>query len=311
MRTRLLIAASLAAWPAASSAQSADVAEAVKTLTKGTEWQLAEEIEVGFPTHHPQGMVRIGDRFFVSSVEIIEPTTRYDAPQDGYDRSTGKGAGHLFEIDANGALISDTSLGEGSIYHPGGIDYDGKHIWISVAEYRPNSASIIYRLDPETMQPEEVLRVKDHIGGVVHDTDANTLVGVSWGSRRIYEWPLDAEGNVTASPDEAMAARVENPAHYIDYQDCQYAGQNQALCSGLNSYRVTPEAEPFRLGGLELINTEDKRPVWQVPVSLWAASGRPMTQNPFFVEATGNGLRAYFMPDDDESTIFVYDAAPQ
>jgi hypothetical protein len=34
-----------------------------------------------------------------------------------------------------------------------------------------------------------------------------------------------------------------------------------------------------------------------------------MTQNPFWVEASENGLRAYFMPDDDKSTLFVFEAA--
>ena len=34
-----------------------------------------------------------------------------------------------------------------------------------------------------------------------------------------------------------------------------------------------------------------------------------MTQNPFWVEATESGLRAYFMPDDDNSTLFVYETA--
>ena len=33
-----------------------------------------------------------------------------------------------------------------------------------------------------------------------------------------------------------------------------------------------------------------------------------MTQNPFFVEAADTGLRAYFMPDDDKSTLFIYEA---
>ena len=311
MRTHVLTAMTLAAVPTVSMAQSSKIAEAVKGLASNTNWELVEEVHVGFPTFHPQGMVKIGDTFYVSSVEIIEPTTSYDTPRDGYDRDTGEGVGHLFEIDGSGSLVSETKLGEGSIYHPGGIDYDGEHIWIPVAEYRPNSASIIYRLDPETMEPEEVLRVDDHIGGVVHDTDANTLIGVSWGSRRIYEWPLDADGEAAVLPDEAMALRVDNPSHYIDYQDCQYTGQRQALCSGLGYYRTTPEAEWFQLGGLELINTEDKRPIWQAPVALWAASGRPMTQNPVFVEAAGPGLRAYFMPDDDDSTIFVYDAEPR
>jgi len=34
-----------------------------------------------------------------------------------------------------------------------------------------------------------------------------------------------------------------------------------------------------------------------------------MTENPFFAEATATGVRAWFMPDDNRSTIYVYDAA--
>jgi Family of unknown function (DUF6454) len=32
-----------------------------------------------------------------------------------------------------------------------------------------------------------------------------------------------------------------------------------------------------------------------------------MTHNPSWVEASATGLRAYFMPEDDKSTIYVYD----
>ncbi|WP_308162560.1 DUF6454 family protein [Bacillus sp. ISL-7] len=35
-------------------------------------------------------------------------------------------------------------LGEGDVYHPGGIAIDCKSIWVPVAEYRPNSKSMIY-----------------------------------------------------------------------------------------------------------------------------------------------------------------------
>ncbi len=45
----------------------------------------------------------------------------------------------------------------------------------------------------------------------------------------------------------------------------------------------------------------------QTEPELWSPSGLPMTQNPFFVEAADSGLRAYFMPEDDRSTIYVYD----
>ncbi|EFG2885957.1 hypothetical protein BO068_005156, partial [Escherichia coli] len=184
----------------------------------------------------------------------------------------------------------------------------GKYIWVPVAEYRPNSQSIIYRVDPQTMKAEEVFRFRDHVGGIVHDVEGKALHGVSWGSRRFYKWPLTQDGgaieNAAAKPEEL---RVRNPSQYIDFQDCHSAGASRMLCSGLNAYKTKPDAEPFRLGGIELVDLKENRPVWQVPVELWSPSGLPMTQNPFFMETTDTGLRAYFMPDDDKSTLFVYD----
>ncbi|MDZ5452904.1 DUF6454 family protein [Labrys sedimenti] len=294
----------------ASNAFAGDpaVADRVTKLTRGTAWKQVAAIPIAFPTFHPQGMVRIGDDFFVSSVNIIKPTTKYPALREGYDRDTGEGEGHLFRVSKDGKLLADLKLGEGSVYHPGGIDFDGKFIWVPVAEYRPNSQSIIYKVDPATMKAVEVFRFKDHVGGIVHDTERNSLHGVSWGSRRFYAWPLGADGKIINADIPAEKLRVMNPAQYIDYQDCHYAGGSRMLCSGLNAYKVTPDAAPFRLGGLELVDLKDNRPVWQVPVELWAPSGLPMTQNPAFVEANKGGLRAYFMPDDDKSTLFVYEA---
>jgi hypothetical protein len=45
-------------------------------------------------------MVKIGDNFYITSVEITKPTQKYDKPRDGYDRDTGEGKGHLFKVDA-------------------------------------------------------------------------------------------------------------------------------------------------------------------------------------------------------------------
>ena len=133
------------------------LAERVAGLTRDTNWRLVTSTPVAFPTHHPQGMVKVGDTFFVSSVEVRVPTVRFEKPVNGFDRDTGQGVGHLFKMTAAGSLISDLTLGEATMYHPGGIDYDGRHIWVSVAEYRPNSRSIVYRIDPDTMKAVEVL----------------------------------------------------------------------------------------------------------------------------------------------------------
>src|SRR5215211_5269041 len=163
-----LLAVLLAAVAAALARQAnrGGIAELVMQVTRDTKWTLAASIPVAFPTFHPQGMVRIGETFYVSSVEIRKPTRRFPSAVDGYDRDAGEGIGHLFKVDGSGRLLADLLLGEGSIYHPGGIDYDGRAIWVPVAEYRPNSRAIVYRVDPQTMKATEVFRFADHIGAV-------------------------------------------------------------------------------------------------------------------------------------------------
>lgn len=289
-------------------ADRSGLAGRVQRLTRDTVWRAAGAIAVAFPTHHPQGMVKIGDEFFVSSVEVKVPTRRFETPVDGYDRDTGQGTGHLFKLSSAGTLVTDLALGEGSMYHPGGIDYDGRHIWASVAEYRPNSRSIVYRIDPATMKAEEVFRFPDHIGAIVHDTDDRALHGVSWGSRRFYRWTLDRNGRVTNASAPPETLRRLNPSHYVDYQDCKYAGAGRMLCSGVTELRMSRTAPPFRLGGVDLIDLRAGRPLHQVPVLLWTAGGLDMTHNPAWYEASGTGLRAYFMPEDNSSTIYVYEA---
>jgi hypothetical protein len=309
--TTILTMVCLGAVPAAVIAAEPDrdaLAERVTKLSRGTQWKPVSAVPINFLTHHPQGMVKIGDMLFVSSVEIKEPTKRFPQPVDGYDRDTGVGVGHLFKIDMKGNLIADITLGEGTIYHPGGIDFDGKHIWVPVAEYRPNSRSIVYRVDPETMKAEEIFRFPDHVGGVVHNTDDKTLHGVSWGSRRFYRWSLDANGKPTNASESPEKLRALNTSHYLDYQDCKYAGKSRMLCSGVTEMRITPEAAPFRLGGLDLVSLADGRPIFQTPVLLWSASGFDMTHNPVWMEPSDAGIRGYFMPEDDKSTLYIYDA---
>jgi hypothetical protein len=292
---------------AAPPGRRQDLTARVGSLTRDSRWQPVATIPLSFPTFHPQGMVKIGETFFVSSVEVQQATRRFPQPIDGFDRDPGRGVGHLFKVDAKGALIADLTLGEGSIYHPGGIDFDGTSIWVPVAEYRPNSRSIVYRVNPETMTATEVFRFGDHLGALVHDTEDRTLHGVSWGSRRFYRWTLDRRGRVTDATTTPDRLRTLNPSHYIDYQDCKYAESHRMICTGVTELRPSPDSPPFRLGGIDVINLKDHRPVHQAPLLLWTPRGLDMTHNPVWLEATATGLRGYFMPEDDVSTIYVYE----
>jgi hypothetical protein len=295
------------------AADRAGLGERFTALTRESAWTEVARIRMAFPTFHPQGMVKIGDTLFVSSVEITKPTARYAAPKDGHDRDTGQGVGHLFKVDLRpghaGTLLAATTLGEGAMYHPGGIDFDGTSLWVPVAEYRPDSRTLIYKVDPETLKAAVVLRVADHVGGLVRDTDAAALHGVSWGSRRFYRWPMTAAGAIDAAAADRPAVRL-NPSHYVDYQDCHYAGRGAMLCGGIGDLRASPSQPPLRLGGLELVDLGDGRPLHQVPVPLWTPGGLAMTRNPMWIEAVDGGLRAYFMPEDDASVLYVYEVTP-
>jgi len=304
--TRAMLPAMLPAMLAVASLAASDepgLAPQITRLTRATGWIARDAVPIRFKTHHPQGLVKIGDRLFMSSVEVTAPTRRFAAPRDGVDRDAGAGVGHLFQFDMTGNLIGDLKLGEGAIYHPGGLDYDGRHIWVAVAEYRPNSRSIVYRIDPHTMTANEVFRFGDHLGALVHDTETHSLHGVSWGSRIFYRWPLKRDGQVRTA---ALPERVANPSHYIDYQDCKFAGQRRMACTGVTELRVTPGSEPFRLGGIDLVSLRDHRPIHQVPLLLWTG-GLDLAHNAVWLEATASGLRGYFVPEDDDSTLYVYE----
>ena len=289
---RLVAAAAVGVATAASVSGVDDralLADRVMHLTRTSPWKLVSSVPIKFPTFHPQGMVKIGETFYVSSV-------------DKENR-----AGHLFKIDAAGNLLADLPMGEGAIHHPGGIDYDGTSIWVPLAEYRPDSRAIVYRVDPRTMKVTEVLRFADHIGAIVHNTGDRTLHGVSWGSRRFYRWTLDAAGRVTNAGVAPEKLRTLNTSHYLDYQDCKYAGARRMVCTGVTEMRQRPDAPAFRLGGIDLVDLADGRPLHQTPVALWTPGGLDMTHNPVWLEATPTGLRGYFMPEDDRSTIYIYD----
>ncbi|MDQ6479045.1 DUF6454 family protein [Dyadobacter sp. LHD-138] len=269
-------------------------------------WKQIAAVPLHFSAGHPQGMVKIGDYFFMTSVKVKKWPKKYAEQNKEYDRDAGEGVGHLYKFDKEGKLLSDITLGEGDIYHPGGIDFDGKNIWIPVAEYRPDSRAIIYNVDPVTMKVTEILRCKDHIGAVVYEPSSRMLTGMSWGAGKFYKWNLKNREPKVADFFPPLHA-ADNKSLYINYQDCHYIGNQLMLCSGLGNYK-TAEGKSFSMGGFDIISLKDYRPVSQLPINLWSPSGRIMTSNPFWVEETATGLRTYFVPDDDgAATLFIYE----
>ena len=309
-----LLLVAMAHQPSTSRRESsgAKISRIFQRLDREASWRLVATVPLGFNAHHPQGMVRVGGQFFLTTVEVTQATRRFPAPVGRFDRDEGAGVGHLVEFSPAGRQLSDLQIGEGSIYHPGGIDYDGRYIWIPVAEYRPNSRSIVYRVDPAQSgdrKAVEACRVDDHLGGIVHWIEDRLLVAVSWGARRIHQ----LSGCQTRGRSGQDGVRV-NPSFYIDYQDCHYLGRGEMLCGGLRQYAdaVSGKAS-LSLGGLELVDLVSGRPIHQLPVEIWTSSGRPLTQNPFWVEPlpeSDPGLRGYFIPEDGKAGLLIYEIRP-
>ncbi len=296
------------------AADGARIAAAFAQLSRNTSWQLVRKVPLKFDAHHPEGVARVGDHFVLSAVEVTEPTQRYQPPGtmiDGTDRTPGKGIGHLIAFDAQGNSMADVRLDDrANIYHPGGLDYDGRDLWVAVAEYRPNKPSIIYRVDPLGLEAREAFRTPDHIGGIVHDTRRDRVLGLNWGSRTAYEWKLTARG-------ARVRDTIANPSHYIDYQDCKYLGRPRTLrkpamlCGGIAGLRHPgPDGQPvgYDLGGLALVDLTTMRPINEVPFQEYTDQRQVATRNAIDVQIVDGRLRLYLVADDDQSNLLVYEA---
>src|SRR3954470_10079120 len=198
--------------PEPAATEGAQIAQLFEQVTRNTPWKLVDSVSLRAETWHTEGIVKLGDRWIVSSVQVTEPTVKYPDGQiiDGTDRTPGAGFGHLMSFDADGTLLSDRVLNApGALeYHPGGLDYDGRSVWVTLAQYRPNSSSTFLRVDPPTLAATPLLHAHDHFGGVVNDTLRHRLPppqagraqrGLASGAELAHSPPLVA-GRLHAAP---------------------------------------------------------------------------------------------------------------
>jgi Family of unknown function (DUF6454) len=296
--------------PEPVAAEGSQIAQLFEQVTRNTAWKLVNSVRLQAQTWHTEGIVKLGDRWIVSSVQVTEPTVKYPDGQiiDGTDRTPGAGFGHIMRFAADGRLLSDRVLNPpGALeYHPGGLDYDGRSVWVTLAQYRPNSTATFLRVDPRTLAATPVLRAHDHYGGVVNDTQRHQLVTLNWGSRAAASWRLPSRRPLNGFA--APVSVVRNPSHFVDYQDCKYLGRVPAerhplmLCGGITQYGS------FQLGGVALLDTETLKPDWEIPITTLSPAGNVVTRNPIDVDVVNGKLRLYLAPDDDTTTVFTYEA---
>jgi hypothetical protein len=177
-------------------------ADLLDLLFRFDSMQLTGQVPLVFSTYHVQGL-EVTERFyFVTSVDTKQ------------DRAW------LFKIDRNNSsLITKKELTDGALIHPGGLQFDGRYLWIPNAEYKRQSRTVVYGFDPDTMEICTSFSVDDHIGAVASD-GKNLLYGVNWDALHFYTWDIKGRQLKKIGSPTSMA-----------YQDIKYLA-GKLLCSG-------------------------------------------------------------------------------
>lgn len=176
--------------------------EALNLLCQSNKPELVHQVPLKFDTYHVQGLDITDQFYFVTSVD------------------TKENRAWLFKIDRqNAGLVFRKELTDGALIHPGGLQHDGRYIWVPNAEYRRQSRTMIYGLDPDSLEIRTSFSIDDHIGAVASD-GKNFLYGVNWDALQFYKW--DMEGS--------LLQKLDSPTS-MAYQDIKYFG-GRLLCSG-------------------------------------------------------------------------------
>jgi hypothetical protein len=230
-------------------------------LLNSNNLKLDSQVPLEFSTYHVQGLDVTERFYFVTSVD------------------TNQDRAWLFKIDRdNASLITQKELTDGTLIHPGGLQFDGRYLWVPNAEYKRQSRTVIYGLDPNTLEICTWFSVGDHIGAVASD-GKNLVYGVNWDALHFYTW--DIEGH--------QLKKIDSPTS-IAYQDIKYYA-GKLLCGGNNG----------DISALDIIDPENWALVKRInlPKDKWRSK---LTREGMAFD--GN---LYFLPDDGpDSRILIF-----
>ena len=96
----------------------------------------------------------------------------------------------------------------------------------------------------------------------------------------------------------------------MDFQDDKYVGANMMLASGMNNFDFGAggQKDIREFGGLALIELATGKIVHEVPVMAYQGEGTVITHNPMDVKLRDGKLTFYFAPEDNQTSIYIYQA---
>jgi hypothetical protein len=227
-----------------------------------SDFKVVRVLELKAATQHVQGIDFNERLLWVTSV----------------DKANRKGWLQEFSL-ASGELMRLTEIDEGIRFHPGGISADSESLWISVAEYRPKSSSVIQKRSKQTLKLEFQFEVADHIGCIA--VTPEFLIGGNWDSKEFYIW--DHNGRLVRK----MASETGN-----GYQDMKF-DSGQIVASGIL---------PDKTGGIDWLDFPSLRLAKRVKAG---NNDRGVLYTREGMAIRGNQL--LLLPEDEASRLFVFE----
>ena len=137
---------------------------------------------------HTQGLELQGDRYYVTA-------RREDvSPKRALLLRTGKTGNDWDAWDVTPLNPEGDSM---LLDHPGGMQSDGKRLWIPVSQSKRKGRSVI-RVFPlagivagQPLKSEFEFPVNDHIGAVAISLEHGLVFGANWDTESVYVWDLE------------------------------------------------------------------------------------------------------------------------
>ena len=294
---------SSASCPAQKVSEQVDLLLNLETFDK---WINVANINLPFETYHPQGIVKIGDSFFLTAIDgnLAGYLIKFDvkSPREGH-------RGNSDDISRKTAtFVRQVQLADPSFktrIHPGGIDYDSSRnrIWCPLAEKLADTSTSILTINPDDLSYENAGYIKDHLGTTIVDIENNRVRMIDYHTG-MYSFQLKSAGTFPSGIH--TADKFVLPNEPIEYQDCKHLGQRYALCAGTGSHRVDLIHFDSDLDGKTATGYSIER---RFPLGTTNLGREAMTFEILDDNSGRKFVRFYFKPDDGNNTkLRIYDA---
>ena len=209
------------------------------------------QFRLRFNSYQPQGLVKFGDQFFLSSLEIIERKGHENIffQKDSRQEKKAHGRAHLFVFDRNGILHKDIHLAMGTLCHPGGMSHDGQYLWVPVSESWQYGHSMVLRINLETLNVQRVFTFDDHLAGVVVDKK----------NKRLFAWNWSSESWYVFSPRWTALAQTTRSHTSLRCSGCQTAAfwRDSRLWCPTQHGRIGRALTPIQIEAFSLPSRKD------------------------------------------------------